>query len=100
MIGKLETFESGGRIIKDVIVADARMEVADLDGRPEECHAYLYGDGVVGAAVKDELGMLDTAFDTVFTFHGDDKAFLVTDPTVVVIIGRECKLGKILVSLC
>lgn len=56
--------------------------------------------GVVGAAVKDELGMLDTAFDTVFTFHGDDKAFLVTDPTVVVIIGRECKLGKILVSLC
>ena len=92
MVRELKSFEAGGRINKDLVVADARMEVADLDGCPEECHAYLYGDGVVGAAVKDELGMLDTAFDTVFTFHGDDKAFLVTDPTVVVIIGRECKL--------
>ena len=101
MVRELEVFEAGGRINEDVVVADARIEVADLDGRPKERHAYFYGDGVVGATVKDELGMLDTAFDTVFPFHRDDDArFLVVRPTVVVIIGRECKLGKILVSLC
>lgn len=100
MVRELETIEAGGRINEDVVVADARMEVADLDGRPKERHANLYGDGVVGATVKYELGMFDTAFDTIFAFHRDDDALsFVVRPTVVVIIGRECKLGEVLVSL-
>lgn len=88
MVSELEVFVAGGRINEDVVVADARIEVADLDGRPKERYAYFYGDGVVGAAVKDELGVFDTAFDAIFPFHRDDDArSFVVRPTVVVIIG-------------
>ena len=65
MIGKLETFESGGRIIKDVIVADARMKIANLYGCPEESYSNFHSNGVVGPAVQHELGMLVGAFAAV-----------------------------------
>ena len=92
MIGKLKAFESGGRIIKDVIVADARMKIANLYGCPKESYSNFHSNGVVGPAVQHELGVLDGAFAAVLPCQGDDESLLVVDPTEVVIVGREGKL--------
>lgn len=87
VIRELEAFEAGSRIIEDIIVIDAWMKIADLHRCPEESHTNFDGNGVVGVAVKHELGMLDATLDAILSFHRDDETFFRICPTKVIVVG-------------
>ena len=82
------------------VVADvAAVEIADLDGRPEERNLDFQAHRRVGSSVDEGLHMLDIARDTVLGVERHLVILLLSPDMIGVVVGMEGELTGILVAV-